>query len=324
MKNKNKLYSKFVEFFTKEVTAKRIYEGDDRFIDALVNPKEGEKTRKVDPIRIGSGLIAGAVLAGGIAIASRNIKPTTNDPETESYSFSESAPITPPSSEIVNPNVYHDTYRGQTYLFAREEYVLELARESLTRVENLLMTVDGMTPVGTSSGDFYPEYYNEYLLTALCFTESSYRISDENGNLLKSSAGALGLTQVRPSAIEDLNDWLNNTLGLKNIKYTTEDLNDLNKAMDISNMILIKTCKSHGKVSSKSPIYPYLNESFSLSRQEEILLAIYNNGYSNMLSYIQNGTVYDYLSEGNPSNYVNKVLSKKDQLMEKYGQIESE
>lgn len=319
MKNINEIYKKFLDLFTHQVPLKTVYHGEDPFIDKLVNPQKGETKREPDWKRLGALVVGGAILAGGVALGSNKISSIKED-NSPPAQISTMAPTTDTKKpEAINPNnIYISTYNGTKYFFATEEYMLQLSRESLSRVEAMLKSVDGITPVGTSSGSFYPEYFDEYLLTAVAFTESTYRISDTNGNLLESKDGALGLTQVKPSTLNDLNNWLHGTMGLTSVTYTIEDLHDPSKALDITNLLLIKICKNHGKMTSNNPVYPYLNESFTLERQEEIILAIYNNGYDNIMRYINNGIVYDYLKEGSSNNYVNKVLTKKEKLVENH------
>lgn len=312
---KNKQNKKFLELFMTEVPAKKLYHGDDPLLDKLVNPKNGETVKKLDYKKAGALLLAPVVLAGGIAISAPKNHTESNLPTI----IDESNPETKPAP--LNKNkIYIDKYKNNLYYFATEEYVLSLASESLNRVQMMLSQVDGITPVGTTNGEFYPDYFNPYLLAALCHTESSYRIMDINGKPLTSSAGAIGMTQIKPEVIDDLNNWLHNTLKLKNITYSIEDLNDPAKTMDITTLILIQLCKNHGKIGCNNPIYTHLHEGFNLKRQEEIILALYNNGFTNMQTYIKNGTLYNYLREGSPSNYVNKILQKKEQLIERYGE----
>lgn len=314
MKTKKEKYERFLNLFMSETPAKKVYHGDDLFLDKLVNPQNGETMKKLDFKKAGALLLAPAIIAGTISY-SKNA-PKENSNLTPSVTSSVQETINTPIS--FDNTTYLANYQGEPYYFITEEYALSLASDSLTRVKEMLSTVNGITPVATTTGEFYPEYFNEYLLTALCYTESSYRISKKNGEPLKSNAGAIGLTQVKPETLSSLNNWLHNTLHLNNITYTTEDLSDPSKAMDITTLLLIQICKNHGKMGCNNPIYPYIQESFSLKRQEEIILAIYNNGFNNMKSYVENGTIYNYLSEGPASNYVNKILTKKERLEEKY------
>lgn len=244
----------------------------------------------------------------------------TSEKDKTSITQTSSLQSTSQGNTTKKENITIQKFGDKSYYVASPEYVLGLAQNSLSTVEKILKNIDGITPVGTNSGDFYPEYFNEYMLTSMAYCESSFRIKDTDGNPLKSNADALGMMQIRPQTLNDVNYWLKNTMGL-DLQYSVEDLSDPQKSMDIATFILVQTCKNHGKEKCKNPIYPYLNEGFSIARQEEIILALYNNGYSNMMQYIENGTVFEYLSEGSSNNYVNKIMKTAEMFEEKYSQL---
>ena len=295
-----------------------------RFKHEMLQAKK-EKIRKVKIV-----LLVTALLTTQMGIAT--ILLTNKQPKEQQYKEENI------SSEIRN-NQNHPEQFGNKILFddgknmmlvrfgdkyyytCSTEYAMSLAQNSLRTVEKTLKTVDGITPVATDNGDFYPDYLNEYLLTAMALCESSFRIADSNGIPLTSKDNALGMMQIRPQTLQDVNNWLKNTMGL-NIQYSLEDLSDPQKSMDIATFILVQICKNHGKEHCNNPIYPYLKEEFSLSRQKEIVLALYNNGYDNMIDYAKEGTIFDYLSEGSKDNYVNKISRTAEQLEEKFSQLD--
>ena len=252
-----------------------------------------------------TGAVVAAIKSGNENIATSSVSDTSNSPQQEILNNSNI-----PDIELV-------TYPGTDYYVCSLPYVNKLAKVTLAKVKSTLSTVNGITPMASDSGDFYPAYFDEHLLTAIAYTESGFRTVDENGVPLTSNSGALGMMQIRPDTLTDVNNWLKNTMEL-DLQYSVEDLSDPAKSMEIATYYLIQTCKNHAKMNCNNPIFPYLKENFSYKRQEEIILAIYNNGYNKMLSYINDGTVYEYLSEGSKDNYVNKIITLANQLREQY------
>ena len=209
-------------------------------------------------------------------------------------------------------------YNGAYYQYGEED-LIKMARNSLKRVGKMFQTVDGIGPMG-EDGEFFPDYFNEYFLASVAFNESSGRTVDKNGKPITSSAGAIGLMQIKPEAINYANYYAGQFMGIEGVNYTVEDLKDGEKSMDIATILLIANCKNFAQ--SWDEIFKVLDEPFSAKRQEEIILAYYNNGEGNMNKYMANGTVTEYLREGNPTNYANKIISKRQELQKKYTSLE--
>lgn len=208
------------------------------------------------------------------------------------------------------------SYNGTKYYTMSEEYTLQIARESLDRVEKLLKeNVPGLSPVGGNK-DFYPSYYDEYMLTGLAYTESSYRICREDGTPLTSKDGALGPMQILPSTVNYVNYWLKDVMEVKGVEFTTIDLINPEKAMDIANLYLISCAKNYAKATSNNSLFKVMKEDFSVERQQELIIAMYNEGPGNMLSHAKSGTIKQYLKEGSKTNYLNKVLTNAETIKE--------
>lgn len=258
-------------------------------------------------VKVGTALVtSAALLTGTIALGNVIVKNNSNIISTQ----------TPEAG-----NISLIPYAGTNYYTCDAEYALTTARQTLDKVEKILTSSDGVTPVGTASGNFYPYYFDEYFLAGIAYVETSFRICDESGKPVESKDGALGLMQIMPQTVKDVNSWLKTTMKV-DVQYTVQDLADPVKSMEIATFSLIQTCKNHGKQYCNNPLYPHLNENFSVSRQQEIILAIYNNGYQNMLKYVDNGTVFDYLSEGSSENFVNRVLTESKKLRQNFPQYE--
>lgn len=214
-------------------------------------------------------------------------------------------------------NTYIDRYNGEYYLFATQDYVYELLKTALTDIEQMLGEVEGITPVGTQSGKFYPKYFNADMFSAIAFTESTFRIEKSDGSPLVSHTGAVGMCQIEPIAIDTVNKWLRDTMGL-NIRYTLDDANDPQKALEISILYNIRNCKNKAK--EGKPIYNQMGVDFSLEMQEKLLYAMYFYGEGNVENSAINGTIMDtYLNpewkDDNGNNYVYDILKNKEYLI---------
>ena len=141
--------------FTKDVPAKKLYHGNDPLLDKLVNPQNGETVKKLDLKKAGALLLAPAIIAGGLMLSEPKQHAESSPPM-----IVDTAKPTPQASPVNKNNIYIANYKNTPYYFATEEYVLSLANDSLNRVKNMLSKVDGITPVGSAKGDFYPEYFN--------------------------------------------------------------------------------------------------------------------------------------------------------------------
>lgn len=214
-------------------------------------------------------------------------------------------------------NTYIDRYNGEYYLFATQDYVYELSKTALTDMEQMLGDVNGITPVGTKYGDFYPDYFNADMFSAIAFTESTFRIKKSDGSPLVSHTGAVGMCQIEPIAIETINKWLKDTMGV-DISYTIDDANDPQKALEISILYNIRNCKNKAK-EGKS-IYDQMGVDFSFEMQEKLLYAMYFYGEGNVENSAINGTILDtYLNpnwkDANGNNYVYDTLRNKENLI---------
>ena len=312
-----KTYNIKPKVFTQKHTAHKENENLNAKFKQEMTESRLKTLKRVQCLIITTAIITTSIFTTFFAVTRSDSGEKTTSSATQTGSFPS---LSSPDKSNTKQNITLQKYGDTSYYIGSTEYVLSLAQNSLDKVEKILKTVDGITPVGSNTGDFYPEYFNEYMLTAIAYCESSFRIKDINGDPLRSKDNALGMMQIRPQTLDDVNHWLKNTMGL-DLQYSVNDLTDPQKSMDIATFILVQSCKNHGKENCNNPIYPYLNESFSMSRQQEIILALYNNGYGNMMEYIQNGTVFEYLSEGSKTNYVNKIISTAEKLEDHYSQL---
>ena len=173
-----------------------------------------------------------------------------------------------------------------------------------------------MSPVGTKSGDFYPEYFNVNMLSAIAYTESTYRYIEADGDPLVSEDGAIGMCQLTPGAIKTINEWLSGTMELDK-QYTVEDASDPLKSLELAILFNIRNSKNRLKEGKDN--YEKMGVKFSLDLQEKLLYAMYFYGEGNVQSAINNGKIFDtYLNpewrDSNGHNYVNKVLENKEKL----------
>lgn len=247
-------------------------------------------------------------------------------------------PIEEPADNSINrpgyaqENIFVEKYGNEYYYQCTPEYAKQLAENALIKVHHILtQKTTGTTPVGdhlekgediNNIKDFYPQYFmgndEENILPLplkVAFAESDLRICKTNGDPYISDKGAVGMMQLKQDAIDDINKWIKTTMEIDGVSYTLEEVSkDPQKAMEAGTFYLIMLCKNHAKEGCNNPILPYLNEEFSFKRQEELVLALYNNGYGNIMDYIKQGTIYDYLSEGPSTNYVNTIKSKGQRL----------
>ena len=271
-------------------------------------------------IKTGAVVLTGATLiGGGIAIAKH--KQSSKEPSKDNGKYNEKGEFETPS---ILDNVDFDTttqnkpnleptlsYYGEEeyYMFSTEQ-ILELGRQSIAECEAVLNQVDGLRHFGNDGNSIFPDYYDEYLIAGLAYTESTFRIYDEDKNLLKSHADAYGLTQVKKETIDYVNWWMENILELENPNYTLEDLKDPKKAMMITNYFNLSSILNY--IRGAKPLYEAVG--CTTQGQKEVMLAIYNAGAGNVTTYMDNGTLHRYLSSGSKSNYVNKVLANESQI----------
>lgn len=291
----------------------------------LIKEFEEQKKKKIKNVKKAIAVtMAGAVVTTGVAIGSliNDNKENTKFRKNDNYVTQINNDNLPTKKTAINPpQIELLSYNGVEYYTMNTEYVLKTAKESLIRIEKLLKdNVEGLTPVAGTSGNFYPDYYNEYMLAGIAYTESSYRICTKDKLPLTSKDGALGPMQILPTTVDYVNYWLNDVMEIKDISFSTKDLIDPAKSMDIANLYLISCAKNYAKPTSRNSLFKYLNEDFSRARQQELIIAIYNEGPKNMLDHAQNGNIYDYLKEGSKQNYLNTVLKNANNIKQNHMQ----
>ena len=281
-------------------------------------------------VKVGAGALAvGTLVTGAIAIAN-NDDEKDKTPQKNESGYVEHVTVEKPSilddvqfepQKPLDLSPTLTTYGGEEYYMFSTEQILEIGRQSLAECEKVLGEVDGLRHFGKNGETVFPDFYDEYLIAGLAFTESSYRIYDEDENLLKSSANAYGLTQIKASTIDYVNWWMEEVMGLENPGYTIEDLKDPRKAMEITNYFNLSSILNY--VRDSKPIY--IAAGATEQGQKEAMIAIYNAGAGNVQAYAKSGTLHQYLSSGPKSNYVNKVLSHEAQIRaEATGSYEAE
>lgn len=295
--------------------------------------EELERKNKLKTAAIASAL-AGATILGSVGIASKiensssaispnpapeetiiDKTPNKNDLNTPSYvTFT---PTLPEYAKNFENPIYIDTWSedGQEYWFCSEEFALELARQSMQIIADKM---EGCGSMGEKNGPFYADFFDEYFLAGNAYAESSLRICKTNGEHMKSKDNACGMTQITEDAINTLNKWLPETMDIHDTTYSMDDLLDPEKAMEISTLYYYYICKNHCREDCNNPVYKWMGEEFSKSRQQEISTAIYNNGIGKIKEYINNGTIEDYLSNGSSMNHANRVNREEERLRQKY------
>ena len=282
----------------------------------MIKKKKPKNKKQLVAISLISGALVCLVLGTSFTLANsdKNDQPRKNKAE---YSYSFSTQNTSKKQDKKLENGYYEIgepkFNGSYYQHSEED-LIKMGRNSLKRVGKMFQTVDGIGPMG-QDGEFFPDYFNEYFLASIAFNESSGRTVDKNGKPITSHAGAMGLMQIKPEAIEYANYYAGQFMEIDNIHYTVEDLKDPQTSMDIATILLIANCKNFAQ--KHDEIFKNLNEPFSAERQREIILAYYNNGEGNMNAYMQQGVVKEYLKEGSEQNYANKIISKQKEMEKK-------
>lgn len=307
---------------------------NDWIIQALMK-KMAEETaaeRAQNKIKLkaaGAAIVSAALIGSsalGVGIATKKDLPQNNqeiqtqiiEPNNLQVSQKTDYDFTPSQS---NPNFEIKSIKGVDYYCCTPECTLELARQSMARIQKLLQSA-GATPVGLDSGEFYPEYYNEYLLSGIAMTESSLRVCTTSGEPLVSKDGAIGLMQVLPKTVSTINDWLVDTMGITGLSYTTQDLSNPEKSMDIANLTLIWICKNYCKPNCNNPLYKKMDKEFSLADQKNILIATYEQGPDEMIKHINSGKIAYYITPENSGNYLSKINFWQQHFLSNYGALE--
>jgi len=212
--------------------------------------------------------------------------------------------------------MYQDTFGGEDYIFCTTDYVYQLAGQALDFCEQTFASDPEIKDMGKNG--FYQSFFNEDMLAAISFTESSFRVKKANGQPLESSTGALGMCQVEPITIDTINSWLPDTMGVRNLSYTKEDAKDPLKALQMATFALIRSSKNETKPSDET--YKQLGVPYSEELEEKLLYAMYFYGEDNFEKACANGTMFStYLNpewrDANGNNYVYTVLKNKEMLM---------
>ena len=286
-----------------------------RDLDRKVQPKIKKKLEgvKLRAAKWGKGVIAitvaGLILAGSLIACDfkKDNDTLPSQPPASSSSI---------GSTSQSPDIYIDSYNGENYYFCSQDYVYELAGKALKNCEKMLTAVDGVSNMGNKG--FYQSFFNEDMLAAITFTESTNRIKHEDGSPLTSSTGALGMCQLEPVCIKTVNKWLRDTMTITDKEYTTEDANDPLKSLEMATLAFIRNSKNETKPSDET--YKQLGVPYSEELEEKLLYAMYFYGEGNFERACQDGSIFDtYLNpkwkDANGHNYVYTVLKNKQMLI---------
>jgi len=122
--------------------------------------------------------------------------------------------------------------------------------------------------------------------------------------------------QILPETVNYVNYWLKNVMEIDGIEFTEKDLTDPEKAMDIANYYIISCCKNYGRINCNNSLFKMMNKDFSASLQQELMIAMYNEGPGNIITHIKDKTINQYLKQGPKDNYLNKVLKNTQNIKE--------
>jgi hypothetical protein len=217
--------------------------------------------------------------------------------------------------------MYVDTYDGQEYLFCTRDYVYQLAQQALNNCEQLFANDPAVKDMGKNG--FYQDFFDEDMLAAITYTESTFRVQKTNGQPLESHTGALGMCQVEPTAIDTINSWLVSPMEVEGVNYTKADANDPLKSLEMATLLLIRNSKNETKPSDET--YTQLGVPYSEELEEKLLIAMYFYGEGNVKNACKNRTLFDtYLNpewrDAYGNNYVYTVLKNKEMLINERNQ----
>jgi len=218
---------------------------------------------------------------------------------------------------------YVDRYEGQEYCFVREEDVLEISREFKYAIEDYFKEHGAGN--FTNLSEFWPEDI-EYIVTAIAFTESTYRTNCMN------EVGCGGLAGIKKEdLLKSLNGWANNTsIWGKNIPYINcnpDEVDIFNAVISIEytyyniayNLVnrFRKDKTFTDQDGKKQNIWK--NIEYSEDTQTELVIASHFWGMTNVVNGALNNTGKGRDAEFyQNSDYVNKVLKKKAELINTY------
>ena len=311
-----------------EKTADSLRKFENKIVPIIKN-HVGEKKLKAAKVATGALVVtlSGMLIALDIALPNKNKdNPTTNQPESspvdtipQDTSPKETDPIYEvPDQGPQEGDIYIDTYNGEYYYYCSQEYVYEVANKALDNCEKMLTAIDGVTDMGDNG--FYQDFFNEDMLAAIAFTESTNRIKHVDGSPLESETGALGICQIEPITIRTVNKWLEETMTINDKKYTYNDANDPEKAFEIAVLACIRLLKNETRPGDEN--YINMGAEYSKDLQEKLIYAMYFYGEGNVRDACRDKSIWNtYL---NPEwkdakgreNYVFKVLRNKKYLLD--------
>lgn len=216
---------------------------------------------------------------------------------------------------------YIGNYGDNKYLFCPEEYVLALAEHSIDKL-NALYKSSGEMPI-LENGECIPSCITPELVSAICFTESSYRVESASGRPLgidrdcPASDRAEGILQQKPDFVTDA-DRYSRMYGGEG--YSLDDRYNPLKAMEIcvSNLTRIyraylqKGCDTYSNLGARSS-------------DDEVLLGAlivaYNQGEGAMQKWARNGNLSYALANPNSTDkygldYYKMVMENLEDILE--------
>ena len=225
-------------------------------------------------------------------------------------------------------DTYVDTFKEadgtkQKYLYANEKDVVELSVDMADAIEDYFKSIGAKNWTSDDKKQFWPDDIG-YTVAAIAYRESSYRTNIVNNK------GCQGITCINEQATMDsLDNWLTTDIwgdGVKYINFDEDKVDMLNPTTCIEYTYynigyhLAHWYKSFSKDRGKSSVWDKLEYSEDL--QERLIIATHLFGIGNLEAAIykrpnNNGEVVplkDYVY----SDYVEDVLAKKQQLVNKY------
>lgn len=196
------------------------------------------------------------------------------------------------------------TERDYGYILSQDE-VLELASVALRNIEENLIS-NGASSMGEVGTPFYPKWFNPQMIATIAFMESSYRATNNDGTPLLGKEvvndrgekeRARGMCQILPSSLNQINNWLKNTME-SDLSYTIEDCDNPEKALEICILINIMNCKNYFDSNEDIYIDPNYNFKDNIDLQGQCVVASYKYGCGNIHKAYLNNTLYDtYLNK---------------------------
>lgn len=305
-----------------------------------VKRKVANKNKKFVPMSKNTiiMLLIGSLLVGGLYYAGNSIQldanaidynnseadESTHDKLDEFFSKKESEKNnTYSEKELLDykKNCYIGNFGDKQYLFCPEEYVYELAKYSINKLNELYKS-SGEMPL-LDNGECIPDCITPELLTAICFTESSYRVESASGTPLgvnrdcPASDRAEGILQQKPDCVKDA-DRYSRKFGGEG--YSLEDRYNPLKAMEISVITLTRVYRAY--LQKGCEIYDHLGAKNS---KDDVLLGAlivsYNQGEGAMQYWAKSGKLSMILKDPSSTNsyganYYRAVMSNLEDVLE--------